>query len=65
MTLFEASLTEFSNAIMVNPPGSPRDALRVLRCSWREIRARRAKATGEEAEALPVTIEDGDADNAS
>jgi hypothetical protein len=58
LTTVEAGLTEFANAIMANPPGSPRGALRMLRTAWREIRVRNAKAIGAEAFDLPATIED-------
>jgi hypothetical protein len=57
MTMFEASLTEFSSAIVAHAPASPRDALRVLRMTWREIRIRSAKSTGAEAFNLSATIE--------
>ena len=60
MSVFEASLTEFANAIMGAPPATSRDALRTLRASWRAIRIRQAKASGEEAVALPPLLEDED-----
>jgi hypothetical protein len=53
-------LSEFANAIAANPPASPRDALRVLRAAWREIRVRNAKVIGADAAAFPATIEDMD-----
>ena len=56
MTLFEASLTEMANAIIAAPPATPRDATRLLRTAWRDIRARNAKAIGAEAVALPPLV---------
>jgi hypothetical protein len=58
MATFEASFTEFANAIMSSPPTTSRDALRTLRAVWRSIRARQAKAVGEEAAALPLMLDD-------
>jgi hypothetical protein len=61
VTLFEASLTEFANAIAAQPPSSSsRDVLRILRTTWGEIRARQSKALRAETEALPALIEDED-----
>jgi hypothetical protein len=60
LTTIEAGLTELANAIVVNPPASPRDALRVLRAAWREIRVRNANAICADAADLPATIEDTD-----
>jgi len=58
MTTFEASFTEFANALAAEPSRTPRDILRTLRTTWREIRARQAKAQGEEALALPLMIDE-------
>jgi hypothetical protein len=58
MSVFEASLMEFGNAIVAHAPASPRDALRVLRAMWREIRTRQAKSNAAEAAALPPLLED-------
>ena len=58
MTVFESSLTEFGNAIVANPPGSSRDALRILKATWREIRIRQSKAAGAEAADLPALMDD-------
>jgi len=58
LTLFEASLTEFANAIAAAPPSSSREALRILRAAWREIRVRQSKALSMEAEAMPALIDD-------
>ena len=52
ITLFESSLPEFANAMAAKPPASSRDALSVLRATWREIRIRDAKTIGAEAEVL-------------
>jgi hypothetical protein len=58
MASFETSFTEFANAIMASPPATSRDALRTLRATWRAIRARQAKAIGDEAAALPPLQDD-------
>jgi hypothetical protein len=58
-TLFEASLSEFAHAVTATAPSTPRDALLVLRASWREIRARQAQTLAAEATDMPATIEDG------
>jgi hypothetical protein len=58
MTIFEASLSEFANAIIAAPPATPREASRLLRNTWRQIRGRQAKAIGEEAIGLPAMVED-------
>jgi hypothetical protein len=58
MAVFESSFTEFANALMASPPATSRDALRTLRTVWRSIRARQAKAAGDEAAALPPLIDD-------
>ena len=63
MTLFELSLPEFANAVAAKQPASSRDALSVLRATWREIRIRNAKTIGAEAEALSrFAPGDGDLD---
>jgi hypothetical protein len=59
-TLFEASLSEFANAVTATPSSSPRDALLVLRAAWRAIRARQAQGLAAEAAGMPATVEDGD-----
>ena len=58
MTLFESSLPEFANAVAVKPPASSRDALSVLRATWREIRIRSAKTIGTEAESMSRLVAD-------
>jgi hypothetical protein len=60
LTLFESSLPEFANAIAAQPPSSSREALRLLRATWRDIRARQAKSIMAEAEAMPALIQDDD-----
>ena len=63
MTLFEASLPEFANAVAAKPSASSRDALSVLRATWREIRIRNAKTIGAEAESISrFAPDDGDLD---
>jgi hypothetical protein len=49
LAVFESALGEFANAVLADPPKTQRDALRVLRATWREIRIRQAKAKGAEA----------------
>jgi hypothetical protein len=63
MATFEASFVEFATAIMANPPATARDAMRTLRATWRTIRVRQAKVTGDEAVALPPLLDD-EAENA-
>jgi hypothetical protein len=58
MVVFEASFSEFANAVMANPPATSRDALRTLRTIWRAIRERQAKTAGAEAAALPPLLDD-------
>jgi hypothetical protein len=58
MAVFESSFTEFANAMLATPPATSRDALRTLRATWRPIRVRQAKATGDEAAALPPLMDD-------
>jgi hypothetical protein len=60
LTLFESSLPEFANSIAANPPKTSREALRLLRATWRDIRVRQAKMINAEAEAMPALIEDDD-----
>lgn len=62
MSVFETSLTEFAAAILAEPPKTQRDALRALRTAWHAIRIRQAKASGEEAAALPPLLDDGEDD---
>ena len=63
MTLFESSLPEFANAVAAKPSASSRDALSVLRATWREIRIHNAKTIGAAAEALSrLAPGDGDPD---
>jgi hypothetical protein len=58
LTIFDAAIVEFSNAIAAAPPTSSRAALRLLRSTWRGIRVRQASAIGAEAQALPALLED-------
>jgi hypothetical protein len=57
MSTFEASLTEFANAIAAQSDLSTRDAMRLLRGVWRQMRERQATATRAAAEAMPATID--------
>ncbi len=63
MSTFEASFMPIANAIVASRAQTPRDVLRAMRSTWREVRAQAAKAQGEEALALP-SILDSDADAA-
>jgi DNA-binding transcriptional regulator YdaS (Cro superfamily) len=58
VTLFDASLLELSNALAAHPATSARETLRILRSTWREIRARQAKSIGAEAALMPALLED-------
>ncbi|MGA2638443.1 hypothetical protein [Methylocella sp.] len=60
MTIFEASLSEFANALAAKPSGNSREMLRTLRATWAAIRQKQAVAAGAEADALPTLIEDED-----
>jgi|SRR5271166_328224 len=62
MSTFEASFMPIANAIVASRAQTPRDVLRAMRSTWREVRAQAAKAQGEEALALPPLI-DEDADD--
>ncbi len=61
MSTFEASFVQIANAIVASRAQTPRDVLRAMRSTWREVRAQAAKAQGDEALALPSMI-DSDAD---
>ena len=63
MSTFEASFVQIANAIVASRAQTPRDVLRAMRSTWREVRAQTAKTQGAEAFALPPMI-DGDADAA-
>ena len=52
LSTFEASFMPIANAIVASRAQTPRDVLRAMRSTWREIRAQAAKAQGEEALAL-------------
>jgi hypothetical protein len=62
LSTFEASFMPIANAIVASRAQTPRDVLRAMRSTWREVRAQAAKAQGEEALALPPLI-DEDADD--
>jgi predicted transcriptional regulator len=63
MSTFEASFVLIANAIVASRAQTPRDILRAMRSTWREVRTQTAKTQGAEAFALPPMI-DGDADAA-
>ena len=59
LSTFEASFMPIANAIVASRAQTPRDVLRAIRSTWREVRAQAAKAQGEEALALPPLIDEG------
>jgi hypothetical protein len=61
ISVVDSALTEMANAVVATKPTTARDALRVLRSSWRTSRERAAKAGAVEAAAMPVLMEDEDA----
>ena len=62
LSTFEASFMPIANAIVASRAQTPRDVLRAMRSTWRDIRAQAAKAQGEEALALAPLV-DEEADN--
>jgi hypothetical protein len=61
LAVVDSALSEMANAVMAAKPVTPRDALRVLRASWRSSRERAAKAKAAEAAAMPLFTEDDQA----
>ena len=59
LSTFEASFLPIANAIVASRAQTSRDVLRSMRSTWREVRAKAAKAQGEEALALPSLIDEG------
>ena len=59
LSTFESAFMPIANAIVASRAETPRDVLRTMRSTWREVRARAAKAQGEEALALPSLIDEG------
>jgi len=59
LSTFEASFMPIANAIVASRAQTPRDVLRAMRSTWREVRAQAAKAQGEEALALAPLIDEG------
>ena len=64
LSTFEASFMPIANAIVATRAQTPRDVLRAMRSTWREVRAQAAKAQGEEALVMPPLIDEG-ADDAA
>jgi hypothetical protein len=64
LSTFEASFMPIANAIVASRAQTPRDVLRAMRLTWREVRAQAAKAQGEDALALEPLIDEG-ADDAA
>ncbi len=58
LSTFEASFMPIANAIVASRAQTPRDVLRAMRSTWREVRAQAAKAQGQEALALPPLIDE-------
>lgn len=58
ITVFDAAIIEFANTLAAQPPTSQRETLRILRSTWREIRARQSKTAGAEAALMPALLED-------
>jgi hypothetical protein len=54
----DSALAGMANAVVAATPKKPREALRVLRASWRAGRKRAAKAKGAEAATMRALIED-------
>jgi hypothetical protein len=55
----DSALAGMANAVVAAKPTTPREALRVLRASWRASRRERAaKAKGAEAATMKALIED-------
>jgi hypothetical protein len=63
LSAFEARFMPIANAIAASRAQTPRDILRTMRSTWREVRAQAAKAQGEEALIMPPLV-DGDTDAA-
>jgi hypothetical protein len=61
LAVMESSLAEMANALAAEPSISPRDTLRTLRSAWRGVRARAAKAIGEEAGAIEPLVDEEEA----
>jgi hypothetical protein len=59
LSTFEASFMPIANAIVASRAQTPRDVVRAIRSTWREVRAQAAKAQGEEAFGLPPLIDEG------
>jgi hypothetical protein len=54
----DSALAWMAHAVVAAKPKKPREALRVLRASWRASRERAAKAKGAEAATMRALIED-------
>jgi hypothetical protein len=58
--MFEGSLSEMAAAVTAKPNLSPREALHILRTTFRSIRERAAKTEAGIAKALPATVDDAE-----
>jgi hypothetical protein len=61
MTSFESAFMPMANSIVAAKAQTPNEVLRALRAAWLEVRAKAAKAQGEEALAIPPMIKSDDA----
>jgi hypothetical protein len=62
VNLFEGALGEFATAIAAQSGMASRDALHVLRSTFRAVRERHERAESQAAAALPVLVEDSEAE---
>jgi hypothetical protein len=58
--MFEGSLGEMAMAVTAKPNLSPREALHILRTTFRSIRERSTKTESGIAKALPATVDDAE-----
>lgn len=61
LAVMESSLAEMANALAADPSTSARDISRTLRTAWRGVRARAAKAMGEEAAEIEPLLDEEEA----
>jgi hypothetical protein len=61
VSAFEGALGEMATAVTAKPNLSPREALHILRTTFRSIRERAAKTEAGIAKALPATVDDEEA----
>lgn len=61
LSVFEGALGEMATAVTAKPNLSPREALHILRTTFRSIRERSTKTESGIATALPATVDDEEA----